>query len=157
MKTLLIIPIIAGFGAILSSSELRAAESVAKSYGGFTRGQEFKLTVTEKVSIRTSGTQVTRNVPVPDGMPDFNKGRSIKFTIGKAGRLMGPGFSIRFQSGKPRINLYSNNPSGYSSEGEAATVSKDSNRKATGATMTFYRFRFSGFRPVINSVSYVLE
>ena len=156
MKTL-IIPLIAGFGTFLSFSELHAAEIAGRTFGGFTRGQQFTLTVTEKISIRTSGSHVTKNVPVPDGMPDFNKGRNVKFTIGKAGRLTGSGFSILFQAGKPRINIYSNNPSGFSSEGEAATVSKNSNAKPTGATLTFYKFRFSGFKPVTNSVSYVLE
>lgn len=153
----LIIPILAGFGTILSFSDLHAVEVVGRSFGGFTRGQQFTLTVTERVSIRTSGSHVSRNVPVPEGMPDLKKGSDVTFTIGKGGRLKGPGFSILFESGKPRINLYSNNPDGFSSEGEAAAVFKNDNGKATGATLTFYRFRFSGFRPITHSVSYVLE
>lgn len=153
----LIIPIVAGLGTILSFSDLHAVEVQARTFGGFTKGQQFTLTVTDKSSIRTSGTHVSKNVPVPEGMPDLAKGSDVTFTIGKGGRLKGPGFSILFESGKPRVNLYSNHPDGFSSEGEAAAVFKNGNGKPTGATLTFYRFRFSGFRPITHSVSYVLE
>lgn len=142
---------------MLPFTQLQATGIAGETFGGFARGKQFKLIVTERASIRTTGSHVTRHVAVPDGMPDFNKGRIVKFTIGKNGRLIGPGFSITYRSSKSRINYYSNNPSGFSSEGEAATVSKTSRNKPTGATLTFYKFRFSGFKPVTNSVSYVLE
>lgn len=156
MKTQLI-PLLAGCAALLPFSGLQAADVAGRTYGGFLPGKVFTLTVTERSSIRTSGISVTKHVAIPDGMPDFNKGQDVKFKIGRYGRLNGPGFSITYRSSKSRVNFYSNNPGGFSSDGEAATVSKNSNNKPIGATLTFYKFRFSGFKPVTNSVSYVLD
>ena len=157
MKTLLL-PLIAGCGVLLPLTQLHAAEVAGETFGGFAAGKEFTLTVTERVSIKTVGSHVTRHAAVPNGMPDFHKGRKVNFTIGKKGQLKAVGISIAFQTGKSRINFYSNNPNGFSSQGEAATVTKTVKRdRPTGATLTFYQFRFSGFRPITNSVSYVLE
>lgn len=153
----LLLPLIVGCGALLPFSHLQAAEIARNTYGGFAVGKQFTLTVTERTSIRTSGSHVTKHAAVPEGMPDFNKGRKVKFTIGNKGKLVGPGFSIIYRSSKSRVNIYSNNPSGITSDGQAATVSKTAKNWPTRATLTFYKFRFSGFRPVMNSVSYVLD
>jgi hypothetical protein len=78
----LLLPLIVGCGALLPFTQLQATGIAGETFGGFARGKQFKLIVTERASIRTTGSHVTRHVAVPDGMPDFNKGRIVKFTIG---------------------------------------------------------------------------
>ena len=146
-----------GCGALLPLSEMKAAEPAVKTYGGFTPGQTFTFTVTDRTSTKTRGTKVTKNVPVPNGIPDFAEGQTVKFTIGAKGQLKGSGFSIRYRSDKGDVNLYSNNPSTSSIAGEAATVSKTRRDRPTDATLTFYRVRFSGFVPISHFVQYDLE
>jgi hypothetical protein len=154
----LLLPLIAGCGLILPFTQLQATEFADETFGGFAAGKEFTLTVTERLSIKTVGSDVTRHVPIPRGMPDFRKGQKVNFIIGRRGQLKGPGFSITFKDDERRINFYSINPSGFSSEGSAATVTKTAKRdRPTGASLTFYQFRFSGFKPVTSSVSYLLE
>lgn len=153
----LLLPLLVGCGALLPFTQLQAIGIGSETFGGFAKGKQFKLTITERVSTSTTGSHVNKHAAVPDGMPDFRKGRIVKFTIGKNGRLNGPGFSITYRSSSSRINYYSINPVGLSSEGDAATVFKTARNKPTGATLTFYKFQFSGFKPVSNSVSYVLE
>ena len=155
MKKLLF-PILAGCAALLPVSSLRAADP-ATTFGGFTPGQTFTMTVTDATSVRTKGTDADRNVPVPDGWPDLKEGDSVKFVIGKNGQLTGPDFSITYKSEKERINLYSNNPTLTSPRGEAAVISKNHVDKPRVVRLTFYKLHFSGFLPVTNTVTYKLE
>lgn len=156
VKTLLL-PILAGCGAILSFSSLQAEESATRNYGGLAPGKQFTLKVTERRSVQTKWAHATRNVPVPDGIPDLRKGRNVEFTIGRFGQLKGPGFSIAFRSRSFSSNVYSNNHDGDSSEGEAAVVRKKPWNKPTWVSLTFYEFKFSGFVPTTNTVTYVME
>lgn len=144
-------------GTLLPLNHSEAAGLIGKRYGGFTRETKFTLTVTKRISKRIKGTRVDKNVPVPKGIPHFREGRKVRFTIGRKGRLNGPGFSIDFKTAKPMANIYANSPAGSFSKGEAATVTKIAGNIPTGAILTFYKAGFSGFRPVTNTVSYVLE
>lgn len=153
MKTLLL-PLLAGCAALLPVNSSQAAGPVGKTYGGFSPGKTFTLTVTERSSVRTKGDDADKDVPVPAGWPDFQEGQKVKFTIGSKGQLTGPGFSITFRDEEGRVNTYSNNPSLSGPEGEAATVVKNRNDKPRRATLTFYKLRFSGLIPITNTVNY---
>lgn len=150
MKTRLLSLVVGG--TLLPLSQVHA-----KTYGGFPPGKEFMLKVTEKESTRTKGDRVAHDVAIPDSMPDFEIGQTVNFTIGSRGQLTGPGFSIAYEGFRSRLNLYSNNPSFSRPSGQGATVTKSSSGEPTGATLTFYKFRFSGFIPITTTVSYVLD
>jgi hypothetical protein len=150
-------PIIAICATLLPLTQLQAAETLATKFGGFEAGKKFTLTVSNRTSVRTNGTQVTKNVSVPAGIPDFRVGRDVNFTIGASGQLKGDGFSIIYRSSRYQTNFYSNKPSGFISDGQAASVSKTSTNKPTGAKLVFYTFRFSGFTPITNTVTYYLD
>lgn len=147
MKTLLI-PILAG--ALLPLSTLEA-----KTYGGFKAGKTFKLTVTDRESVRTKNGDVDRGVPIPKDLPNFKVGQTVKFKIGKQGALRGPGFKIDFEESSKKTNVYSNEPDNSSaSKGDAAVVRKNDSKQPTKATVTFYKYKISGFKLVTNSVTY---
>ncbi len=155
MKKLLF-PLLAGFAALVPFTPLQASDDI-KTFGGFPAGKTFTMTVTERSSYRTEGDEGKKNVRIPEGFVKFKKGQRVEFVIGKNGQLKGPGFSIRFQSEEDQVNLYSNNPSLDSPEGESAAVSKTRKDKPTVVRLTFYQLKFSGLTPITNTVTYKLE
>ncbi|MEO7099962.1 MAG: hypothetical protein ABI162_11410 [Luteolibacter sp.] len=156
MKTLLL-PILVGCGTLFPLAQSHAAEPATTTYGGFTPGQKFTLTVTDRTSTRTKGSKVTHDAPVPDGIPDYAIGKKLVFTIGEKGQLMRPAYSITFRREEGDVNFYANKPTFSNPSGRAATITKNSSDKAIAGTLTFSRFHFSGFIPVTNTVTYVLE
>ncbi len=151
MKTL-ILPVILAAGTLLPATTLNA-----ETYGGFEPGKKFTLTVTERTSTRTKGDEVTRDASIPDGIPNFSKGQKVRFRIGDDGNLVGGEFNISFRREQGDIVFYSNNPTFRKPRGDAATVTKNSFGRPIAATLTFYRFRFSGFIPITNTVNYEFE
>jgi len=148
------LPILLGCSALLPIAPLQAAET---TFGGFTAGQTFKMTVTERFTARVKGFKVTKNVAVPDSIPDFAVGDSVKFTIGTKGQLKGPGFVITYRRDNGRTNVYHNRPTLNSPDGDAAVVHKSLTDKPVRTALTFYDFRFSGIIPVVTTVSYELK
>lgn len=144
--------ILAVIGMLLPVSSLEAAPA-GKKFGGFTAGKKFTLTVTEKKSTRTKGDDVTKNAKVPKDIPNFSKGETITFTVGKKGQLKGPGFSIVYRESEDGENYYANT----GSNGEIANVEKGKKGIVNEATLIFYKLSFSGIRPVTNTVKYELE
>jgi len=151
MKTL-ILPIIVAAGALFPVTALKA-----ETFGGFEPGKKFTLTVTERTSTKTKGDNVTKNAPIPNGIPNFAVGQKVRFRIGDNGNLVGGEFNIAFRREEGDIVIYSNNPTFRKPRGDAGTVTKNSNGRPVEATLTFYRFRFSGFIPITNTVNYVFE
>lgn len=149
MTRILLIP-------LLACTTLVSARAEEKSFGGFEPGTEFTLTVKDRISTRTKGSDVDKNVPVPDGLPRFKEGRKLQLVIGKRGQLKGPGFSIDFRKGKRLANVYADNIGGSLRKGAAATVAKE-DQEPVAAVITFTKLGFSGFRPVTHNVTYVLE
>ena len=156
MKTLLL-PILVGCGTLFPLAQSHAAEPASTTYGGFTPGQRFVLTVTDRTSTKTRGSKVTDGAPVPDGIPDYPIGKKVLFTIGDKGQLTHPGYSIIFRREEGDVNFYANKPTFSKPSGSAATITKNSSEKPIAGTLTFSRFHFSGFVPVTNTVTYVLE
>ena len=148
----LFLPILLGCSALLPVSQLQAAE-----FGDFTPGQTFTLTVTERFTARTKGFKTTKNVAVPNGIPNFKVGEKVKFTIGTKGQLKGPDFKITYRSDRGNYNLYANRPTLETTQGSVATVHKNSRNKPTRAAVTFDRLTFSGIIPVTTTVDYVFR
>ncbi len=153
MKTTLLL--IAASAAWLANSPVQAVEP--KTFGTFHAGDTFSLRVTERSSIRAKGDDAPKAAPVPPGVPNFSKGQKVQFTIGARGQLKGSGFSIKFKGRVGVVNAYVNDPSWSAPEGDAATVVKTEEDAPSHATLTFYRFSFSGFIPVLKTVRYQLE
>ena len=153
MKNLLL-PILLGCAALLPVSRSQAADT---TFGDFTVGQTFTLTVTERTIIRTKGFSSKEIKTVPDGVPKFEVGDHVKFTIGGEGQLKGAGFKITYRSDRGRYNLYANRPTLLSAKGSAATVYKTLQNKPVRAGMSFDRLTFSGIVPVTTTVDYVFK
>lgn len=139
-------------GMLLPVTSLEAAPA-SKKFGDFTAGQKFKLTVTDKKSVKVKPGSGKKNVAVPNGIPDFAKGEKVSFTIGKSGQLRGPGFSIVYREANDDENYYANE----GRNGEVAKVEKTKKKVPTEATLIFYKFGFSGLRPVNYTVKYELK
>ncbi len=150
----LFLPILLGCAVLLPVSRSQAAGT---TFGDFTPGQTFTLTVTERTIIRTKGFYATKINKVPDGVPSFSVGDHVMFTIGSEGQLKGAGFKITYRSDRGRYNLYANRPTLHSAKGSAATVYKSLTNKPVRAAMSFDRLTFSGIIPVTTTVDYVFK
>jgi len=146
------VSLIAILGMLLPVASLEAAPA-SKKIGGFTAGQKFKLTVTEKKSVKVKPGSGKKNVDVPNGIPDFSKGQTVTFTIGKSGQLRGPGFSIVYRDTDDGENYYANK----GRNGEVASVEKNKKNVPKEATLIFYKNSFSGVRPINYTVKYEFE
>ena len=156
MKNLLL-PLLLGCSALLPATLLQAAAPAATTFGDFTAGQTFTFTVTERHTARTKGFHVTKNVGVPNGIPDFKIGDQVKFTIGSNGQLKGPGFNITYRRDEGKVNVYAKYPSATTTKGSGAVVSKSPKNKPVKVAMTFNRLNFSGIIPVTTTVDYVMK
>ena len=150
----LTLPLILGCLALLPITRTQAADT---TFGDFTAGQTFTLTVTERASVRTKGLRVTRDVGVPNGVPDFAVGDQVKFTIGSNGQLKGPGFIITYRRDGGRVNTYENRPTLNSPKGSGAAVYKSLKDKPVRVALTFDSLSFSGVIPVTTTVDYVMK
>lgn len=148
--------IIIALASLFPFTAAQAAGPVGKSYGNFEPETKFTLTVVKRVTTRTQGRDVDKNVSIPKELPHFREGRKIRFTIGKRGQLTGPGFSIDFKKGKAAANIYAEASTKTFSRGAAATVVKAGDTP-TGAVLTFYKAGFYRWRPVTYTVVYFLE
>lgn len=129
----------------------------ARTYGDFAPGKVFTLNVTDVDSSKTEGTRVIARCPIPAGMPKFTKGQRVRFEIGARGQLTGPGFSIKFLPGGVGANAYVNLETVTNPNPNIATIYKSSTNRPTGGVLIFYKWRLSGFTPIVNTVAYTLD
>lgn len=147
-------------GALLPLSQAQAAGPASKTFGGFSPGKKFTLTVQSFTSSMSVGSKNKFFVSIPTGVPQFRRGQAVKFTIGKKGELTGPGFSIPLLSSSATINSYAKLPNISSLSPNGAGVVKNSAGKPVGSTLIFYKYRINGSTInglTINQVSYVLN
>jgi hypothetical protein len=156
MKQLLI-PLLAGFGALLPITPSQAAGPVEETRGGSSVDKTFTLVVTDRSSVQKKGLRPLKNVRVPGEWPDLKKGDTVTFTIGRNGQLKGPGFSIRHRDDRGRTGFYYNTPSFDDTEGKFANVTSNGNGRPRKATVKFAKLSFSGIIPVTNTVQYEFE
>ena len=142
---------------LVSTLGARAGGAASKTFGGFTAGQKFSLTIMQATSSRAVGTKVEQKTPVPDGVPVFKPKQKVKFAIGKKGELTGPGFSIPLLNTTTNTNSYAKQPTQSTPSPVNASVFRDIKGKPVGVSLTFYQYRVSGTRLTINLVGYVLK
>jgi hypothetical protein len=151
MKQLLL-QTIACCAVLLPFSQLEA-----KSYGGFKPGKTFTFKVSEKITAKTVGTKVVKNVPVPAGVPNYKVGQKVKFTIGAKGQLIAQGMSIPFKSDGGSANVYNKTVTTGAPKADTGEVFKSSTNKPTGAALLFTRTTISGFSSSVTSITYTFE
>lgn len=145
---------------LLPLAQAHAGGPASKTFGGFLAGKKFTMTVQSVTSSQSVGRKTKASVPIPSGIPNFKKGQSVKFIIGKYGELTAPGFSIPLLNSSAIINSYAKLPNITSLSPNGASVVKDSSGKPVGSALTFYKYRIDGFTAsglTINQVSYVLK
>ena len=147
-------------GAILPFSQAHAIEPVVATFGGFSPGKKFTLTVQQVTSSQSVGTRTKPKAPIPPGIPLFRKGQKITFVVGKKGELQGPQFTIPFISASTNINSYAKLPNSRSPSPNIASVGKSPTGKPIGAALVFYLYRITGSNInslSINQVGYVFQ
>ncbi|MEO7097927.1 MAG: hypothetical protein ABI162_01100 [Luteolibacter sp.] len=135
---------------------LPLAQANAKTYGGWLPGKTFTFTVTERVTAKTVGAKVTKNVAVPAGIPNFKKGAKVKFTIGAKGQLTATGMSLPFKEDATTANVYATLPTAANPRANVGQVYKNG-KKPTGVSLSFIKVTLSNFIPTTTTVVYVLE
>lgn len=151
MKQLLL-QTIACCAVLLPFSQLEA-----KSYGGFKPGKTFTMKVTERITAKTVGTKVVKNVPVPTGVPNYKKGQKVKFTIGAKGQLTAKGLSIPFKEDGGTANVYNKVVTTGAPKSDTGEVFKSSTNKPVNVALMFNRTKVDGFSTSVTTVTYVLE
>lgn len=151
MKQLLL-QTIACCAVLLPFSQLEA-----KTYGGFKPGKSFTMKVTEKITAKNVGTKVVKNVPVPAGVPNYQKGQKVKFTIGAKGQLIAKGMSIPFKSDGGSANVYNKTVTTGAPKSDTGEVFKSSTNKPTGVALMFNRTTVSMTGATVTTVTYTLE
>ena len=151
MKQLLL-QTIACCAVLLPFSQLEA-----KTYGGFKPGKTFTMTVEEKITAATIGTRVAKNVPVPNGVPNFKKGQKVKFTIGAGGQLTAKGMSIPFKSDGGSANVYNKVVTSGAPQADTGEVFKTATNKPTNVALMFSRTKIDGFNTSVTTVTYTFE
>ena len=136
---------------------LPLAQANAKTYGGWLPGKTFTFTVTERITAKTVGAKVTKNVAVPAGIPNFNKGAKVKFTIGAKGQLTATGMSLPFKTDAGTANAYATLPTASNPQANVGQVYKNSANKPLGVSLSFFKVTISGFTPSTTTVVYTLE
>lgn len=147
-------------GTLLPLAQAQAGGPASKTFGGFSAGKKFTLTVQSYTSSQSVGTKNKLFVPIPTGIPNFKKGQAVKFTIGTKGQLIAAGFSMPILSTSATINSYAKLPNLSSLSPNGAGVYKNGTGTPVGSTLIFYKYRIDGATVnglTINQVSYVLN
>lgn len=130
----------------------------AKTYGGWEPGKTFKFKVTEKISVKADLTNKPVKCPVPNGIPNYSKGDTIKFTIGPKGQLQGPdGLVLPFKQDGGSANVYETHATKTNPHANVGQVFKDAKNKPTAVTLEFFKVKIAGFSTTTYTVSYALE
>lgn len=154
MKTLLLH--LLAFCALVAPLSMAEARSPGPPViiGGFQVGKTFTLPVIFMASYATVVGGDPQPATPPKGIPAFALGQQLKFTIGKKGVLIGPGFKIPFHSGSADSNTYIGMPSRKSPNPPAAIVFKNSSGEPIGIGLQFVRVKTAGRIPTTYSVNY---
>lgn len=158
----LLIPFLALATMFVAVSHVEAGGVAGKRFGGFKAGEKFSLTVQSVTSSQTIGKRTKDKSSIPEGIPKFKKGSTVKFVIGRKGELTGPGISIAYIGASGKMNAYAKLPTYRTPSPNAASVFKDDKGRADGVILTFYLYRLntndlSGKGLAINRVVYLLK
>jgi hypothetical protein len=133
------------------------SQAEARTYGGFAPGKTFTLTVTEKVTKKFVLSDVTKNVAVPGGIPNFEVGQAVTFTIGPKGQLTAEGMSIPFEEAVANLNEYWIPPTWDNPSGDLGQVTKNWRNQPRKVFLSFGKLKFVGLTPTTFLVTYTLK
>jgi hypothetical protein len=153
MKSIILKTIIA-CAALLPFSVTQAGQ-----FGPFNAGDKINVEITARESFKTSLAGNAVSTPVPAGVPKFNVGRKVTFTIGKRGELKGPGFSVSFVPTGSTSNVasyYTFSRRNLTQTAAQIFTGVGSNLETTG-TLQFVKTTIRGRTPTVTSVAYVYE
>lgn len=130
----------------------------AKTFGGFSVRDTFKLEVASVTSTKQTGLAgVPAANPIPSGVPSFKKGKVITFRIAAKGKLTARGgINIPFAHDTNDVNEYNKSSGTTVSITHNAEIEKK-RRKAVAGTMSFFITDVSGPETVYYTVVYKLK
>lgn len=140
--------------AVLITASAQAAGPAGKRFGGFAAKQTFTLTVEDRQAFETQGGQTAPTFRIPAGIPQFNAGQTVKFTIGRKGQLRGPGFSLALGENNADYNQYSSISTPKRAKENTALLTKASGDSAQQVVLYFYDTNITG---PSSSVTYLLK
>lgn len=167
MKTLFA-AIVVCFGTLLPHAHAQQVDTAPAAatqfkkgnFGGLNPGKKFSFNVEEAIFAKASLTGSGKIKKAPKGIPNYKKGQKIKFTIGKKGELIGPGFKMNLMKGGVSAvsNAYSSGVNKKSSNltPNVAIVYKNSKGKPTAVALNFYKIDIKGFQTTTYTVTYAL-
>ncbi len=169
MKTLFA-AIVVCFGTLLPHAHAQQADAAPaaapaqfknkKNYGGLNPGKKFSFKVEDAILAKAALTGTQKIKKAPKGIPNYKKGKKIKFKIGKNGELTGPGFKMKLQKGgvSSISNTYTSgiNKKSPSTQPSVAIVYKNADGKPTAVALNFYKVDIKGFKTTTYSVFYGL-
>lgn len=141
----------------LSIADAAPKPKVPKVFGGFPVGKSFTLTVTNRISSATQGTQVINPAPVPAGIPNLQIGQRVTFTVGPKGELVGPGFKIAYTADSISSNSYVNKPKKGTQPTAGIVWKNTSNNEPTGVSLSFFAFKLVKRIPSASQVHYTFN
>ncbi|MBL9157389.1 MAG: hypothetical protein JNJ70_07955 [Verrucomicrobiales bacterium] len=130
----------------------------AKTYGGFSVRDTFKLKVASVTSTKQTGLAgVPAASPIPAGIPSFKKGKVISFRIAAKGKLTARGgINIPFAHDTNDVNEYNKSSGTTVNITHNAEIEKK-RREAVAGTMSFFITDASGAETVYYTVVYKLK
>lgn len=140
--------------AVLFASSL----AEAKTYGGFSVRDTFKLRVATVTSTKQTGFAGSPAPnPIPAGIPSFKKGKVITFKIASKGKLTARGgINIPFAHDTHDVNEYNKSSGTTVNVTHNAEIEKK-RKKAVAGTMSFFITDASGPETVFYTVVYKLK
>ncbi len=131
----------------------------AGQFGPFNAGDKLNVTITVRESFKTSLTGSISSAPVPAGIPKFNVGRKVTFTIGRNGELKGPGFSIPFLSpgGTNNVSSYYSFSRRNLTQSSAQIFTDVGSQLETTGSLIFIKTTIRGRTPTATTVTYVFD
>jgi hypothetical protein len=143
---------------VVTALILTSTSAEAKTYGGFSVRDTFKLKVASVTSTKQTGLAgVPTPNPIPAGIPSFTKGKVITFKIAAKGKLTARGgINIPFAHDTRDVNEYN------SSSGTTVIVTHNAEiekkrKEAVAGTLSFFITDTSGAEAVYYSVVYTLK
>lgn len=130
----------------------------AKTYGGFSVRDTFKLKIATVTSTKQTGfAGLPTPNPIPAGIPSFPKGKVITFKIAAKGKLTARGgINIPFAHDTRDVNEYN------LSSGTTVTVTHNAEiekkrGEAVAGKLSFFIVDTSGAEPIYQTVVYTLK
>ena len=145
---------------LVLAAALLPLASHAKDFGALKPGDKFTLTVRKMTSTKQLGYFGTEeSAPVPRGVPNFKKGKKIRFKVGRKGQLIAGKLQIAFAHGDKKSVEF--NSSEESADG-MTTLTRNAEiaikrKKPSSGTLSFFSNRLGPGTPEFRTVVYELR